>query len=160
MATKTYALSKTKVREMIESAFGKEGQVDVKDVIALFEGKGKGTTAGSTLVKDADGNVIGKRCSYFGVYMPIEEFGKRGENYAYQCKLAESIGRKKRTEIVNKKAELDEQLQNEEITVAEWKEALAELEKMKDEKVTITDIEDAPEYFETAEELIEALSGN
>ena len=157
MATKTYALSKTKVREMIESQFGTEGQVDVKDVIALFQ-SGNKTAAGSSLVKDAEGNIVGKRCSYFGVYMPIEEFGKRGENYAYQCKTAESIGRKKRTEIVNKKAEIDEMLQNEEISVAEWKEKLAELEAMKDEKVAITDIEDAPEYFETAEELLASLN--
>lgn len=154
MATKSYALSKTKVRDMISEKFGTDGQVDIKDVLALFDGKSSGSTAGSTLVKDADGNVVGKRCSYFGKFMPISEFGKRGENYAYQCKLAESIGRKARTEAINAKAALDEQLANEEISVAEWKEGLEAIEAKKTEKVELP--ADVVAY-ETAEELLENI---
>lgn len=153
MATKSYALSKTKVREMISEKFGEDTNVEVKlaDVLALFDGKSNGSTAGSALVKDADGNIVGKRCSYFGKFMPISEFGKRGENYAYQCKLAESIGRKKRTEAINAKAALDEQLANEEISVEEWKAGLAEIEAKKSEKVELP--ADAVAY-DTAEELL------
>ena len=156
MATKTYTLSKTKVREMIEEKFGTDRDVEVKlgDVIALFEGR-TNASAGSTLVKDADGNVIGKRCSYFGKFMPISEFGKRGENYAYQCKTAEAIGRKLRAEAIKAKDALDERLANEEISIAEWKEGLAEIEEMKNQK------QELPENviaFDTAEELLAALS--
>lgn len=152
--SKVYTLSKTKVREMLTEKFGKDGEVEVKlsDVLALFVGKSK--EAGSTLVKDAEGNVVGKRCSYFGIFMPISEFGKRGEVYAYQCKLAESLNRKARTAALAAKAALDEQLANEEISVAEWKAGLTEIESAKNAKMSIPE---GTEYYETADDLLKAL---
>lgn len=154
--TKTYALSKTKVRELIESKFNPEDTVKVQDILDLFESGRSGGTS-STLVFNDDGEVIAKRCSYFGVFMPIDEFGKRGDVYSYQSKLAESLVRKANSLAITAKKLADEELADEVIDVSSWKEKLSEIEKMKEAKVAITDVEDAPQYFETAEEAQKAL---
>lgn len=157
MAAKSYVLSKKKVAEMITEKFGTEGQVNVVDVLAIFKAKSGGSAGQTTLVYNEDGEVIGKRCSYFGVFMLIEEFGKRGDTYSYQSKLAESIVRKQRTAANNTKKLADEELAEEIITVEEWREKLTEIADMKETKVAITDIDGAPEYFETAEDLKAAV---
>lgn len=157
MAAKSYALSKTKVREMIEEKFGTSGKVDIEDVLSLFNGATRSSTGSTTLVTNEDGDVVGKRCSYFGVYMLIEEFGKRGETYGYQSKLAESIARKAKTEGVNLKKLADEELAAEVITVSEWKERLSDIAEMSEQRVSIDTIDDAPQHFETAEDLLAAL---
>lgn len=157
--TKSYALSKTKVREMIEEKFGTEDvQVSLAAVLALFEGQTGGNSGSTTIVYNEAGEVVAKRCSYFGVFFDIAEFGKRGETYSYQSKLAESLVRKARTEAINAKKDADEELSDEVITVVEWKAKLAEIEANKEARLAITDIEDAPEYFETAEEAKEKLA--
>lgn len=153
--TKSYALSKTKVREMITKEFGETGKVEISAVLALFEGASR--EAGTTTVYDANGNVVGKRCSYFGVFMNIEEFGKRGETFSFQSKLAESIVRKQRTEAANEKKLLDEQLADGVLTVEDWKDGLAKIEANKEVKVSIESIEDAPTHFATAEDFKASL---
>lgn len=151
MATKSYALSKKKVCEMITEKFGETGSVDIADVIAIFEAKSGGAAGATTLVYSDEGEVTAKRCSYFGVFFRINEFGKRGDTYGYQSKLAESLVRKARTAAINAKKLADEELADDSITVDEWREKLSEIEEMKDARVEITSIDDAPEYFETAE---------
>lgn len=149
--TKSYALSKTKVVEMIEAKFGTSGQVDVSAVIALFGKATGGSTGSTTLVYGEDGAVIAKRCSYFGVFFAISEFGLRGDTYSYQSKLAESLVRKARTAATNAKKLADEELENEEITVTEWKMKLKEIAEMGEARVSIYALDDTPEHYETVE---------
>lgn len=155
---KNYSLSKTKVREMIEAEFGEVETVSLAAVLALFDGKSTGSTGSTTIVYSEDGEVIAKRCSYFGVFFDIAEFGKRGDTYSYQSKLAESLVRKARTAAINEKKLADEELADEVIDVAQWKARLAEIEVNKDARIEISSIEDAPSYYETAEDAKVALS--
>lgn len=149
MATKTYSLSKKKVRETISEKFGTSGSVDVAEVLALFAGVER--EAGSTLVEH-NGEVVGKRCSYSGKFFEIEEFGKRGGNYAYQCKAAEAAVRKQRSEAIKLKADLDAQLEDGAIDVNEWKEGLTNIEEIKSTKVEIDG------GYETADELLASIA--
>lgn len=151
---KNYALSKSKVREMILEAYpNAEQTVTVMDILDLFNSNGTGGFT-STLVRDESGNVVGKKCSYFGVFMFIDEFGVRGGKYSHMSKLGESLTRKTATEKKNTKAALDAQLADSTITVDEWKDQIAALEHAP--KVSIDSI-DAPAHFATAEELLAAL---
>lgn len=158
MATKSYALSKTKVIETITEKFGTEGTVNIEDVLALFGKATTGGTGATTLVYSENGEVIAKRCSYFGVFFDIAEFGKRGDVYSYQSKLAESLVRKARTEAINAKKLADEELSDEVITVSEWKEKLAEIETNKEARTPIDMIDDAPAHYEDADDAREALA--
>lgn len=156
---KNYSLSKTKVREMIEAEFGEVETVSLAAVLALFDGKSTGSSTGSTtLVYNDNGEVIAKRCSYFGVFFDIAEFGKRGDTYSYQSKLAESLVRKARTAAINEKKLADEELADEVIDVAQWKARLAEIEVNKEARVEITEVEDALSYYNSAEDAKVALA--
>lgn len=155
---KNYTLSKSKVREMIEGEFGGQETVSLAAVLALFDGKATGSTGSTTMVYNEAGEVIAKRCSYFGVFFDIAEFGKRGDTYSYQSKLAESLVRKARTSAINAKKLADEELADEVIDVAQWKARLADIEASKDAREAIETVEDAPEHFETAEDAKAALA--
>lgn len=152
---KNYALSKSKVREMILEVYPNvEQTVSVQDILDLFNSNGTGGFT-STLVRDESGNVVGKKCSYFGVFMFIDEFGVRGDKYAHMSKLGESLTRKSATEKKNTKAALDAQLADGTITVDEWKDQLASMENAP--RISIDSVESAPAHFATAEELLAAL---
>lgn len=155
--TKSYALSKSKVVEMITEKFGEDrnAEVSLAAVLALFEGTVSST--GTTLVYNDAGEVIAKRCSYFGVFFDIAEFGKRGDTYSYQSKLAESLVRKARTAAINAKKLADENLQDEVITVEQWRAELEKIANSSEDRALITEVEDAPEYFETAADAKAAL---
>lgn len=152
---KSYALSKSKVREMILEKFSPEASVTVQEILDIF-GSAGGSAGGftSTLVKNSEGIVVGKKCSYFGVYMFIEQFGKRGDKYSHMSKLGDSLTRKAATVAKNEKAVLDERLADNAITVEEWKAGIASLEAV---RIKITEVSEAPQYFETAEDLLAAL---
>lgn len=151
---KNYALSKSKVREMILEVYpNAEQTVTVQDILDLFNSNGGTGGFTSTLVRNSEGVVVGKKCSYFGVFMFIEEFGIRGEKYAHMSKLGESLTRKAATAKKNAKAALDAQLADGTITVDEWKAQLSEDAG----KVSIDSVAEAPVHFETAEELLAAL---
>lgn len=156
---KNYSLSKTKVRDMITDAFPGVETVSLAAVLALFDGQSStGNPGSTTIVYNDEGEVIAKRCSYFGVFFDIAEFGKRGDTYGYQSKLAESLVRKARTNAINEKKLADEQLADEVIDVAQWKAKLADIEANKDARIEISVVEDAPEHYETAEEAKSALA--
>lgn len=155
---KNYTLSKSKVRETIEEAFAGQETVSLAAVLALFDGKSGGSTGSTTMVYNDAGEVIAKRCSYFGVFFDIAEFGKRGDTYSYQSKTAESLVRKARTNAINEKKLADEQLADEVIDVAQWKAKLAEIETRKEAREDISKVENAPSYYETAEEAKESLA--
>ena len=151
---KNYALSKSKVREMILEVYpNAEQTVSVQDILDLFNSNGTGGFT-STLVRNSEGVVVGKKCSYFGVFMFIEEFGIRGEKYAHMSKLGESLTRKAATAKKNAKAALDAQLADGTISVDEWREAL---DCDKTSRIRIDTIAEAPVHFNTAEELLAAL---
>lgn len=156
---KSYMFSKKAIREAITAQFGEnpDAVVKVGDVIKLFESQAGSGAVGQTTLVYKDGAVVGRRCSYFGKFMYIEEFGKRGDTYAFQSKLAESLVRKARTEAVKAKDVADEALANEEIGVAEWKEQLAKIEEMKEVRISIDALDQKPTYFETAEELLASM---
>lgn len=150
---KNYALSKSKVKEMISSVYpNAEQTVTVQDILDLFNSN---TTGGftSTLVRNDYGVVVGKKCSYFGVFMHIEEFGLRGGKYAHMCKLGESLTREAATAKKRAKAMLDAKLADGTITVDEWKAKMNETA----ERVSIEEAQHRPEYFETPEELLATL---
>ena len=147
--------SKKAIREMIEEKFGKEGEIDIKDVLQLFASKSSGGSSEDIYVYDESDNLVGKRCSYFNVYMPIEEFGKRGDSYSYQSKLAESIQRKQRTQASREKKELDVMLANNEIDVDEWKSRLQDIETNR-AKIAIEEVEEAKtiDYAKTKDDFL------
>lgn len=155
---KSYMYSKKAIREAITLAFGEDTAktVTVEDVLKVFESNSSGSVGQTTLVFK-DGEVVGRRCSYFGKFMYIEEFGKRGDTYAFQSKTAESLVRKARTEAIKAKSVADEQLADEQIGVADWKQKLAEIEASKEVKVMIDAVDQAPTHFDSAEDLIASL---
>lgn len=153
---KTYSLSKKKVVEMISSEFEGQETVKLSDVLSLFEAKSS-SNGGTTLVYDDQGDVIAKRCSYFGVFFAISEFGKRGDVYGYQSKLAESLVRKARSAAANAKKLADTELADGVIDVSEWREKLSAIAELGSSKTDITEIEDAPVSYPTAEEAKSAL---
>lgn len=102
---------------------------DVKDMLdGLFAGR---TVASNTIVKNEDGEVVMKRCSYFEGYLPIEDFGTVGKDdngatkYSYQSKAGAAATRKAKTTLENAIKDADEQLEVDE-DVAAWKSAKAE----------------------------------
>ena len=87
---KNYSWTKTRVRETLVKAFGDNTDKAVKlgDILALFESKSGGIGGQSNKdVKDAKGNVIARKCSVLGVYLPISQFGKLGDKFAYASKV-------------------------------------------------------------------------
>lgn len=151
---KNYALSKSKVREMILEVYpNTEQTVTVQDILDLFNSNGGTGGFTSTLVRNSEGVVVGKKCSYFGVYMFIEEFGIRGNKYSHMSKLGESLTRKAATAKKNAKEALDAQLADGTITVDEWKERL----NTDSVRISIDCTAEAPAHFDTAEELLAAL---
>ncbi len=160
MATKSYALSKKRVRELITEKFGTDGEVAINDVLALFASAERGTTGETTLVFNENGEVIGKKCSYFGVYMPISEFGTMGKEedgtpkYAYQSKAAQKCLREKRKEIEEMKEKIDAELE-ETNDLDAWREAKSELAEFESTKC---DVPDDIINTATPEDLQEALA--
>ena len=153
MATdkKYYSFTKTKAREIIEATFenGNFKTADAKNffdaLMAQFEAKagfgGGNRTTGSNELKDADGKVIGAKCSLTGKWFKIEDFGVRGGKRSYRAKQTESAVRRFEKELMA-------QLLNEEITAAEYNEAKADMANL----ITVEGGAD------TAEELAEALA--
>ncbi len=98
---------------------------DIKDMLdTLFAGR---TVAANTIVKNEDGEVVMKRCSYFEGYLPISEFGTVGKDektgdvkYAYQSKAGATAARKAKSELETAIKEADEQLEVDE-DVSAWK---------------------------------------
>ena len=159
MATKSYALSKKRVREIITEKFGTDTEVNVNDVLALFASAERGSTGESTLVLDDEGNVVGKKCSYFGLYLPISEFGTMGKDedgnvkYAYQSKAAQKCLREKSKDVEDMKNKIDADLE-ENGDLDAWRAAKSELAEFEASKC------DVPEeliYGETADELLAHL---
>ena len=166
MATKSYALSKKKVREMIFERFEGQETIALNEVLALFASAERAGSGEQTTVLDDEGNVIGKRCSYFGVYLPISEFGTMGKDdegnikYSYQSKEAQKCIRDKKKEVEKMNAEAEEMLDaaktEEEKAKAldDWREAKSEIAEYADTKCKL------PEHlegYETIEEFKASL---
>ena len=103
---------------------------------SLFAGR---TVASNTLVKDEDGIVVLKRCSYFGGYLPVSEFGTVGKDeegnpkLAYQSKAGAAAARKAKSALETAIGEADAQLEVDE-DVQAWKSAKAEAVTASDTK--------------------------
>lgn len=156
MAAKTYALSKKKVREIILDKFNENDEVKVSDILELFKSAER-AVGESTLVKDDEGNVIGRKCSYFGLYLPIDQFGTMGTDeegnpkYSYQSKPAQKCIRETKKKIATIKAQADADLEETEDLEA-WKEKMAEIAELENSKCECP--EDVP-CFDTPEALQE-----
>ncbi len=134
--------TKTIARETVEEATKSllaEDRIDVETQTLLnnlFAGR---TVATNTMVKDADGIIVMKRCSYFEGYLPIEEFGTVGKDdegnvkYSYQSKPGAACQRKAKSDLANAISEADEQLEVDE-DVQEWKAAKSEAVKQSEIK--------------------------
>lgn len=94
----------------------------------LFAGK---TVATNTLVRNVDGEVVMKRCSYFEGYLPISEFGTVGKDdkgevkFSYQSKAGSAAVRATKTALQKALDEADENLEVDE-DIKAWKTAKAE----------------------------------
>lgn len=147
---KYYTFTKTKAREMIEEVW-ENGQHKTADaekfydsLMKAFEAKASGfgpRETGSTEVKDAEGKVVGKKCSLTGLYFPIEDFGIRGDKTSYRAKQTEAAVRRFEKELMG-------QLLAEEITAAEFNSAKADMANL----ITVEG------GFDTAEELLESIA--
>jgi len=158
--TKKDWFTKTKAREALEeklTSMVSNGLVSAEaaaELNKLFEGKSRNTETSTVTV---DGVIVAKRCSYFGVFMPIDEFGTVGKDekgdqkYGYQSKLAASIVRARKTKAAEMLKAADEALEENE-DIAAWKEAKAEAAEYESEKVAIQDTEYDGESWETIEE--------
>ena len=144
-----------KVKELLASEDINEKAAE--ELNALFAGKQRTST--STLVKNDDGDIVGKRCSVFGVYMPISEFGTTGTNedgtpkYAYQSKEGAKAVRDRKKAYEEALKAADNALEETE-DVEAWKEAKA-LAKEEYEAPYVYDGE--TEVFDTAEDLLASL---
>ena len=122
--------TKTIARETLSAALADmDIEQEQKDLLNnLFAGR---TVASNTLVRNEDGEVVMKRCSYFEGYLPIEDFGTVGKDdngatkYSYQSKAGAAATRKAKTTLDNAIKDADEQLEVDE-DVASWKSAKAE----------------------------------
>ena len=160
MAENKTWFTKTIARETVEaetSKLLKAGEIseEVKSLLdGLFAGK---TTVSNTLVKNADGEVMFKRCSYFEGYLPISEFGTVGKNedgtpkYSYQSKAGAAAARKAKSDLEQAIKDADAQLEVDE-DVAAWKDAKAAAVKASDEKAEYTGDE---VLYATYEDLME-----
>jgi len=123
----------------------------------LFEGK---VVASNTLVKDDEGNVVFKRCSYFGIYLPVADFGTVGKDengvpkLAYQSKLGAAAARHTKTELDNALKEADVQLEETE-DIKAWKEAKAEAVAQSEIKA---EYEGDSENYATYEDALESIA--
>jgi len=134
MATEKTWFTKTIARETLSAKTAElltNGDItsDIKDALdTLFAGR---VVASNTIVRDADGDVVMKRCSYFEGYLPIEDFGTVGKDdndevkYSYQSKAGASAARKSKSTLEAAIKEADEQLEVDE-DVSAWKSAKAE----------------------------------
>ena len=74
-----------KTADLLEAG---EISADVKAILdGLFEGK---VAVSNTIVRDEDGVAVLKRCSYFGIYLPVSEFGTTGKDEQGNPKLSNS----------------------------------------------------------------------
>ncbi len=152
---KTYALSKKRVRETILEHFNAGDQVTVEEILALFASAER-SAGESTLVIDEDGNVVGRKCSYFGKYLPIDQFGTLGKDdegnvkYSYQSKAAQKCIRERKKQVAEMVAQADAELEETEDLDA-WKAAKSEIAEFEAQKCECP--EDVPCY-DTAEELL------
>ncbi len=158
--TKSYALSKKRVREMITEKFGDADTISTTELMDLFASGTAGNSTGeSTIAIDEDGEIIGKRCSYFGVYMDISEFGTMGTDdegnvkYGYQSKPAQKCIRLRKADADKMKDELDKNL-DETGDLDAWREAKSELAEYESAKCEV------PEELETTETLEDFLEIN
>ena len=142
---KSYTYSKKQIREMITEKFGEENvTVELDDILALFESKSGGPTGEATTIKDADGNVVAKRCSYFEEFLPIEHFGTVGKDddgnpkYAYQSKPAQAIVRATKKQVAEMLDKADAVLEETE-DIEQWKELKAEAAALEAEKQPLPD---------------------
>jgi len=87
---KYYGLTKTKVRETILNAFGRDENKTVKlgDVLALFESS-KTTDKN---IYDDEGNLIARKCSKLNIYLKHEAFTSIGKGrLSYESKFAKKL---------------------------------------------------------------------
>jgi len=103
---------------------------------SLFAGK---VAVSNTMVRDDEGNVVMKRCSYYGVYLPIDEFGTVGKDeqgnpkYSYQSRAGAAAARKTKSELEAALVAANEQLEADE-DIQAWKEAKADAIAKSEEK--------------------------
>lgn len=156
--------TKTIARETLETATAKlladeEISSETKTYLDnLFAGR---TVATNTMVKDADGEIVMKRCSYFEAYLPIEEFGTVGKDektgdtkYGYQSKAGAAAARLSKATLAKAITEADEQLEVDE-DVAAWKQAKADAVRASDIKA---EYDGESELIATYEEACEAVA--
>jgi hypothetical protein len=127
--------TKTIARETLEATAAdllKNGSISIETanaLNALFAGKSRvgGSNGSNILVKDENGNVVFKRCSYFGLYLPVADFGTVGtsENgevkLSYQSKLAATKQREAKTALAHANYASDKRMEEEKISIPEWK---------------------------------------
>lgn len=120
----------------------------------LFASSRRG--GGSTTVK-VDGEIVGKKCSYLGRYLPISEFGTMGTEedgvtvkYAYQSKEGAKLARASKSTFEKAIEEADLELEETE-DIKAWKEAKAKAREVFESPV-VSDL-----GYETEEELIASL---
>ena len=108
-----------------------EGELsqEVKNQLdGLFAGR---QVATNTLVKNSEGETVLKRCSYFGGYLPVSEFGTVGKDdegnakLSYQSKAGSAAARKAKSTLEGLIADADAQLEVDE-DVQAWKASKAE----------------------------------
>ena len=154
---KYYSFTKTMAREAIAELAGENKTVNVADLLELFASKGGiGNTTGATTTIVEDGEIVAKRCSYFGKYLDISEFGTVGKNedgspkYGYQSKPAQAVVRKVKSQVATMLADADTNLE-EDGDVEAWKAVKAEAAELEATKVAF-----AGDLFDT--ELNDAYS--
>lgn len=129
---KYYSFTKKDARESLEAYFeANPNAVKAKvkeEILALFESKPSFGGDRETPLVTVGGNVVAKRCSYFGVFMPIDEFAVRAGKPNFQSKLAEKAQRDANKLKSITKSELEAKLAAGTITVDEWKAELAKLD--------------------------------
>ena len=162
MSTEKTWFTKTLARDTLTAKTAEllnDGEIsqEVKTMLdGLFAGK---TVATNTMVRDEDGNIVMKRCSYFGVYLPIEAFGTVGKDdegkskYSYQSKEGAAASRATKTTLDKAIKEADEQLEVDE-DVQSWKQSKADAVTASEEKSEYDGEHDAIATYEDACESI------
>ena len=161
--TKKTWFTKTVAREALTAKTAElfeAGEItqEVKTTLdGLFAGK---VVATNTIVRDDEGVAVLKRCSYFGIYLPVSEFGTVGKDeqgnskLAYQSKLGAAAARHSKTELENALKEADVQLEETE-DIKAWKEAKAEAVAQSEIKA---EYDGDAENYATYEDALESIA--
>ncbi len=152
----TKTIARTSVEELSATLIenGEISEEIAKQFNDLFASKRKGGGATTTVM--VDGEIVGKKCSVLGRYLPISEFGTVGKDdkgevkYSYQSKEGGKVSRTKKSTFEEAINNADLELEETE-DISAWKEAKAEAKAEFDSKV-VSDL-----GFETSEELTASL---